>query len=210
MVGTGYTYTIENGICKTPKEFLKLCLKNFGCCIDLRDESLLKFNIDEFLKELKNKSVSSSKYLVTSFSNAEKELEKVLKMTDNDWKKELESCINKTKKELEESKIKHEEESKLLYYFTDAIKNWNCSSEYQNVKNFALEQLALSEAENYEWDEKLLNKLLNTTVKEYRNDRISSALREVDYYKKEIENDKKRKNERVKFIEGFLKEIENV
>lgn len=210
MVGTGYTYTIKDGICKTPKEFLKLCLKNFGCCIDLRDESLSKFNIDDFLKELKNESLSSSKYLVTSLSNAEKELEKVLNMTDNDWKKELESCINKTKKKLEESKAKHEEESKLLYYFTEAIKNWNCSSEYHNVKNFALEQLALTEAEDYEWDEKLLNELSNTTVKEYRNDRISSALKEVDYYKERIEDDKKLKDEKVKFIEGFLKEIEKV
>ena len=52
MTGTGYTYTIKDGICKTPKEFLKLCLKNFGCCIDLRDESLSKFNIDDYLKEL--------------------------------------------------------------------------------------------------------------------------------------------------------------
>lgn len=210
MIVTGYTYTIKDGICKTPKEFLKLCLKNFGCCFDLRDESLSKFNIDEFLKELKNESVSRSKYLVTSLSNAEKELEKVLKMTDNDWKKELESRINETRKKLEESKAKHEEESKLLYYFTEAIKNWNCSSEYHNVKIFALEQLALTEAEDYEWDEKLLNKLSNTTVKEYRNDRISSALREVDYYKERIEDDKKQKDEKVKFIEGFLKEIEKL
>ena len=88
MTCTGYTYTIENGTCKTPKDFLKLCLKNFGCCLEVRDESLTKFNADDFLEKIKNES--QSEYLTNSLANAEKELEKLLKKSDNEWKKELE------------------------------------------------------------------------------------------------------------------------
>ena len=205
---TGYTHAIENGTCKTPKDFLKLCLKNFGCCIDLRDESLYKFNIDDYLKELKNKTTSD--YLVTSLKNAEKELDKCLKKTDSEWQKELESKIVDSEKKLEEGKKTYEEELKLLSYFTNAVENWNCSSKYQNIKNFALEQLGITEADDYEWEEKVLNNFKNMDVKQYRNSRIQSAIKEVDYYKERIDSEKKRRDETIEFIEGFLKEIENI
>lgn len=208
MTCTGYTYTIEKGTCKTPKDFLKLCLKNFGCCIELRDESLAKFNADDFLKKIKNES--QSEYLTNSLANAEKELEKLLKKSDNDWKKELESRIADTEKKLEESKTKHYKESEILNSFITKIKDWNCSKEYQNIKIFALEQLNITEAQDYTWDEKLLNELTNTTVKDYRNTNIESAIKEVNYYKKRIEDEKKKRNETIEFIEGFLKEIENI
>jgi hypothetical protein len=208
MTCTGYTYTIENGTCKTPKDFLKLCLKNFGCCMKVRDESLAKFNADDFLKELKNEI--QSEYLTNSLANAEKELEKLLKKSDNEWKKELESRIADTEKKLEESKAKHYKECEILNSFIIKIKNWNCSEKYGNIKKFALEQLDITEAEDYEFEEKLLNELTNTTVKDYRNTNIKSAIREVDYYKERIENEKKKRDETIEFIEGFLKEIEEI
>ena len=37
---TGYTYFIENGDISTGAEFLKKCIRNFGCCIDQREEPL--------------------------------------------------------------------------------------------------------------------------------------------------------------------------
>lgn len=208
MTCTGYTYTIENGTCKTPKDFLKLCLKNFGCCLDVRDESLAKFNADDFLEKIKNKS--QSEYLTNSLANAEKELEKLLKKSDDEWKKELESRIANTEKKLEEYKTKHYKESEILDWFTNKIKNWNCSEKYVNVKNFALGQLAITEPTDYEWEEKLLNELTNTTVKDYRNSNIKSAIKEVDYYKERIEEEKKKRDETIEFIEGFLKEIEGI
>lgn len=208
MIGTGYTYTIKDGTCKTPKEFLKLCLKNFGCCIDLRDESLAKFNVEDFVKEIKNKSTSN--YLTQSLDKAEKELDKLLKKTDFDWKKELESKIADSEKKLEEGKKTYEEELKLLSYFTSAVENWNCSSKYQNIKNFALEQLSITKADDYEWEEKVLNSFKNMNVKEYRNSCIQSAIKEVDYYKERIEQEEKSRKEKIEFIEGFLKEIENM
>lgn len=208
MICTGYTYNIENGTCKTPKDFLKLCLKNFGCCIELRDESLAKFNADDFLEKIKNES--QSEYLINSLANAEKELEKLLKKSDNEWKKELESRIADTEKKLEENKTKHYKELEILNRFINKINNWNCSEKYVNIKKFALEQLDITEAEDYEWEEKLLNELRGTTVKDYRNTNIKSAIREVDYYKERIEEEKKHRNETIEFIEGFLKEIENI
>lgn len=210
MTGTGYTYKIEDGTCKTPKDFLKLCLKAFGCCIELRDESLTNFNADEFLKKLKTESEQPSDYLVTSLSNAEKELEKLLERTNDDWKKELDSQIAKAKEKLEKNKKEYEEESKTLSYFIQGIKNWNCSEEYKNIKDFALEQLGLTTPINYEWDEKLLEELSNESVAEYRNRYIQSAIKEVDYYKERIKEEKEGKLEDIKFIEGFLKEIEDL
>jgi uncharacterized protein YqfB (UPF0267 family) len=208
MTCTGCTYNIENGTCKTPKDFLKLCLKNFGCCIEVRDESLAKFNADDFLEKIKNES--QSEYLTNSLANAEKELEKLLKKSDNEWKKELELRIADTEKKLEESKTKHYKESEILDWFANKIKNWNCSEKYANIKKFALEQLDITEPTDYEWEEKLLNELRATTVKDYRNSNIESAIKEVNYYKERIEGEKKHREEIIEFIEGFLKEIEEI
>ena len=205
---TGYTYTIENGTCKTPKDFLKLCLKDFGCCIEVRDKSLANFNADDFLKEMKNKS--QSEYSINSLANAEKELEKLLKKSDNEWKKELESRIADTKKNLEESKTKYYKESEILNFFINKIKDWNCSEKYENIKKFALEQLSITDPTSYKWNEELLNELTNTTVKDYRNSNIKSAIKKVDYCKERIEDEKKKRDETIEFIEGFLKEIEEI
>lgn len=205
---TGYTYTIENGTCKTPKDFLKLCLKDFGCCMEVRDESLANFNADDFLKEMKNKS--QSEYSINSLANAEKELEKLLKKSDDEWKKELESRITDTEKELEESKAKYYKESEILNFFISKIKDWNCSEKYENIKKFALEQLSITDPTSYKWNEELLNELINTTVKDYRNSNIKYAMKKVDYCKERIEDEKKKRDETIEFIEGFLKEIEEI
>ena len=208
MTCTGYTCGITDGTVKTPKDFLKLCLKAFGCCVDLRDESLTDFNVNEYLEKLKSEPVSD--YLIESLKRAEEELEKLLKRTDNNWKVELNNKIAEAKTKLEESKINYQEESKIISYFTDSIKDWDCSEDYQNIKNFALEQLGLTEPDGYEWNEKLFKELQDTDIKVYRNSRIQSAIKEVDYYKEKIEQEKKGKQEKIDFIEGFLKEIEKV
>ena len=41
---TGYTAFIEDGDITTGKEFLLLCLRNFGIAIDVRDEPLTVMN----------------------------------------------------------------------------------------------------------------------------------------------------------------------
>ena len=61
---------------------------------------------------------------------------------------------------------------------------------YQNIKNFALEQLEITEADDYEWDEKLLKEYRNTTVQDYKLPHIKSAIREVELYKEQIESSK--------------------
>lgn len=205
---TSYTHTIENGTCKTPKDFLKLCLKDFGCCMELRDEPLSKFNIDDYLKELKNKTTSD--YYMTSLKKAEKELDKCLKKTDSEWQKELDSKIADTEKELEEHKKKHEEETKLLSYFKNGVDSWNCSPQYQNIKGFASEQLEITEADDYEWYEGLLKEYRETTVRDYKLSNIKSAIKEIECYKEQIDAEKKRNKERIEFIESFLKEIEKL
>ena len=79
---------------------------------------------------VRTKSQSDSEYLTNSFAKAEKELEKLLKKSDDEWKKELESRIDDAEKKLEESKAKHYKQSETLDWFSNKIKNWNCSEKY--------------------------------------------------------------------------------
>ena len=208
MIGTGYTYKIEDGTCKTPKDFLKLCLKAFGCCIELRDESLNSFDVEKYINDLKNRPISD--FLIQGLERAEKELEELLKKSYKDWKKELDSKIKETEESLEKHKKIHDEESKLISYFVTEIEKWNCSLKYLEIKKFALQQLSVTNADNYEWDERLLKEYHNTTVKAFRNSAIESAIKSVDYYKESIEFEKQKRQETVEFLEGFLKEIEDL
>ena len=70
---TGYTQMILDGKVKTPKEFLHLCLRNFGVCICMRDDSfdvdmdywcLLKHSIVvyQFSKEVRDTNRNNEMY----------------------------------------------------------------------------------------------------------------------------------------------------
>ena len=50
---TGYTQQIIDGTVKTPKEFLHLCLRNFGVCVSMRDVPFNESQVDytEYIKK---------------------------------------------------------------------------------------------------------------------------------------------------------------
>lgn len=148
---TGYTQPIIDGIVKTPKEFLHLCLRNFGVCISMRDmpldsqedytESIKKYyqkSIDFNTKELK---IAKEEYArIINLSDDELYMEYVKKFTDN------RDYYQKRTDEVKKQNAQYQS-------FYDAIKNWDCSEEFSNIKKFALDQIDISkEAEDYYTD----------------------------------------------------------
>ena len=219
-----YTSFIENGKCTSAKQFLKLCLRNFGVMSMYIDEPLsLDFEPDFTIRK---DYVKNSKVLIK------------LKEQIDYWQQQLDNYLNfpfefqvkilhdEYSDELNVSKERFENEKKLnsLYEkFIKAINSWECSDEFKNIKNFAIEECEDSkfyiDFSYYEQQitkyEKLLESLKSDPQKVVNN--------YVDYLKSEVEKRKKFFDDEIdrltnlqnfssnkKFYEKFLKEIESV
>lgn len=150
---TGYTAYIKDGNITTGKDFLKLCLRNFGIAINMRDEPLSKpvptqFEPNPYYKNDYEKTVETrNKYRQITFEEAKKEL------------------IDKHKKDIESAKKSLDEfiaEDERYMKVRDEIEKWiPPTSEHENVKKFALNQIDIS---------------LNTDMREYCNKELNKDL----------------------------------
>lgn len=203
MQHTGYTsYIIDKNL--KASEFLKLCMRAFNIFIEYREEPLSP-NIP---KELP-KDDWHEKELV----KAKEKLAQRLAMTDGEWRKELESDL--ATKIVEHKKAVEQENAEMarLNAVKEAIEGWKCSEAYDNVKNFALEQIAKSEPYGYKWYtecEECMRKALDSQeeFEKYKAELIQCAREDVAYHEKgaaENEASWKKANE---FLAGFWKEIE--
>ena len=219
-----YTSFIENGKCTSAKQFLKLCLRNFGVMQMYRDEPLsLDFEPDFSIRK---DYVKNSKVLIK------------LKEQIDYWQKQLDNYLNfpfefqvkilhdEYSNELNKSKESFENEKKLnsLYEkFIKAINSWECSDEFKNIKNFAIEECEDSkfyiDFSYYEQQIKKYEKLLESL----KSDPQQVVNNYIDYLKSEVEKRKKFFNDEIdrltnlqnfssnkKFYNKFLKEIESV
>lgn len=219
-----YTSFIENGKCTSAKQFLKLCLRNFGVMQMYRDEPLsLDFEPDFSIRK---DYVKNSKVLIK------------LKEQIDYWQKQLDNYLNfpfefqvkilhdEYSNELNKSKESFENEKKLnsLYEkFIKAINSWECSDEFKNIKNFAIEECEDSkfyiDFSYYEQQITKYEKLLESL----KSDPQQVVNNYIDYLKSEVEKRKKFFNDEIdrltnlqnfssnkKFYDKFCKEIESV
>lgn len=203
---TGYTVHIKDGDITTGKDFLKLCLRNFGVAINMRDEPLSKpvpiqFEPNPYYKKDYEETVEiRNKYRQMTFEEAKKELiEK--------HKKDIES----TRKSLD----KYIAEDERYMKVRDEIEKWiPPTSEHENIKKFALNQIDIS---------------LNTDIREYCNKELSKDLDVSDeavysymndineFYENDVARAYKRWQEELKrtadknmWMKQFLDSLENI
>ena len=83
---TGYTQQIIDGTVKTPKEFLHLCLRNFGVCVSMRDVPFNESQVDytEYIKKYYQDTID---YHAKALENAKAEYERVINLSDDDFYK---------------------------------------------------------------------------------------------------------------------------
>ncbi len=118
--------------------------------------------------------------------------------------------MEEARKELEDAIIKHNEEAKKLQEYTDAISNWNCSEEYKNVKEFALDQLNMTTPTDTEFYEQKVKSLESSGVEMYKKDIFDNIKRQINYATEHLVREKQDIAEKNNFLKGFLKEIEKV
>ena len=211
---TGYTQMIIDEKVKTPKEFLHLCLRNFGICVCMRDE---EFKVEEdYTPKIMEFYQHGVDYHKKNLQSAEERLKQIQQLTDDElYQKFLANMMEK--KEYNEEVIKRETALNAKFdQFSEAIKNWECSPEYNNIKEFALDQLKISK-ENMDYYEEELAKVgdlsregFESRKDGYRQKLIDNAQWDIDYHTKEMKSAESKMAEAVSFYHFFKQELEKL
>ena len=214
---TGYTQQIIDGTVKTPKEFLHLCLRNFGICISMRDESLnLQGDYTEYIKKFYQDSIG---YHAKALENAKKGYARISNLSDDDlyemYVKRFSDDRDYYRKRIDEIK-KHNSKFQSFY---DAIKNWDCSEDFDNIKSFALNQIDISkefeeDVSHYtdELSKEMLTKeeFISSNKSKYKEDLLKTVEWDINYHQEQLDNITKNMNSALTFYERFKKEIEKL
>ena len=211
---TGYTQQIIDGTVKTPREFLHLCLRNFGICISMRDEPLNpQGDYTEYIKKYYQDTIG---YLNKALENAKKEYARIGNLSDDDlyemYVKKFTDNRNYYQKRTDEAK----KQNSKFQIFYDAIKSWDCSEEFNNIKKFALDQIDDSkEPEDFYKDEltkKIITKkeFISDGKYEYKENLLKNAEEDVNYKQERLDDAIKNMNDALAFYERFKKEIDKL
>ena len=212
---TGYTQQIIDGTVKTPKEFLHLCLRSFGVCISMRDVPFDTPQVDytEYIKKYYQDTMG---YYTKALENAKKEYDRISNLSDDDLYEMYVKKFSDNRDYYQERTDKIKKQNAEYQSFYDAIKNWDCSEEFSNIKKFALEQIDISkEAEDYYADE--LSKEMLTKEEfiadgkcEYKEDLLKATESDVEYNQERLDHITKDMNDTLAFYERFKKEIDKL
>lgn len=188
---TGYTASIEDGSITTGKEFLIRCARAFGACVEMRDEPLSVPIPFEF---------TPSTYYKTQIVESEKNLKKFLTLTLDDAQDMIDKEYQ-TKQIQCAAAIKRQEKVRQNYRSVrEDVERWELPApEYDNLKEFALNQIAIScdsDSMIAYWEAEMLTP--KVSPEEWLQARIESAQESLEQSKKrwrdEVENtDKKNK-----------------
>ena len=215
---TGYTAFIENKQCNSAKQFLKLCLRNFGILCKYRDEPLsLDFEPD-FTDENVNSLIKNNENKIEKYKNELKEYDDL--SYDEKASKIKEGCL----KEINFYTKLYDEGVELNARYDDfieAIEDWDCSEDFNSIKEFAINQCKISK-ENLDYYEReivnyqnLLDNIetseyaVQCEIEKYRNNIIARIKSYQDSINKIKEQSSKYESNK-EFYDRFIKELENV
>ena len=215
---TRYTEFIENKQCNSVKQFLKLCLRNFGVLSKYRDEPLSIDFEPDFTDENVNSFIKINENRIEKYKKELKEYDNL--SYDEKASKIKEDCL----KELNFYKNiynKSVELNKKYDNFIEAIDSWDCSEDFNSIKKFAINQCEISK-ENLDYYEKeiikyqkLLDKIetskyeVQCEIDKHRNAIIANIKSCQDYINRIKEQNNKYESNK-EFYDRFVKEIENI
>lgn len=204
---TGYTCYIEDGSITSGKEFLELCLHNFGIAVDQRDEPLSTRIPDTF---------TVKPYYIEKVDEALKKLEDVRRLNDDEIRNRIDDEIAKYEESDREYKNATNKKLAAYYEIRKDVSEWVPPTRgHDDIKTFALNQLNmciddLEKGLSSSYYEEMLNQIKSQTVEEYRESIIRRAEDDVKYAidnKRSEEDNVKRKND---FIKAFRKSLEDL
>ena len=212
---TGYTQQIIDGTVKTPKEFLHLCLRNFGVCVSMRDVPFNESQVDytDYIKKYYQDTID---YHAKALENAKAEYERVINLSDDDFYEMYVERFSHNREYYQKRTDEAKKQNAQYQSFYDTIKNWDCSEEFSNIKKFALDQIDISkEDEDYYADElskEMLTKeeFISGGKNEYKEELLKATESDVEYNQERLDHIAKDMNDTLAFYERFKKEIDKL
>jgi len=201
---TGYTADILEGKITNLSQFAKICMRNFGATIHMRDESL---NVEYTPRKPDN-------YYKKEIAKAKKELSRIKNLT-------IEEVLSEKVKSLKESQEYHltaiskaETDRSILESLLKEAKEFTPPTpDHQGVKDFMIQQLESTISFDCGTDyhtEKLVeikNELENLDSENVLNDMLAKSQKTLDYYVDALEKEVVRCNESNKWVNQLLEAI---
>ena len=211
---TGYTSFIEDGKVKTAKQFLHLCLRAFGVCVNMRDDGLKL--TDDYTSDLIKEYQYDIDYHQKQLKAAEKRLSEIQNMSEEELcDKYIKETSEKIAYYLKEKNNIDDNNAKYLE-IREKISNWDCDPKFQNIKDFALKQIDIS-MNNSDFYQEALEKCGTPTKEEFQQKKeeylqglIDSAKRDVDYHTEHRDKAITRQAENLKFYNEFKEELDKL
>ena len=213
-----YTTFIEQGKINNARDFMKLCLRNFGIMQEHYQDPL---SLESVLEKNFDVDTNSNYQRYVEFLNYEYEsLKKYIRQQDDmesydmafmEFVADIEKSITDYKKAI----VKRTSENKMYEKYIEKIQKWNCSPQYENIKNFAIEQCtnALNEVSFYtnqinRYEKELANP--RDSFDDYLETMIYFTRQSIDMYAKSINTCVNSLKERKEFFDNFMKEVNNI
>ena len=197
---TGYTASIEDGKITSGKDFLMLCARAFGACIEMRDEPLIS-PIPESFKP--------SEYYKTKIAEAEKNIKKYSSLSIVEAQRMIDEEYQRNQKIYAKELEKQKQIRQRYKLVEDEVKQWQPpTSEHTGLKEFAIKQIAIScdsEDSLDIWNAERQEP--KATPGEWLKARVKHCQEDLDRYKKswqaEIEKTNKRNEWLIKLRESL-------
>jgi len=201
---TGYTAELDDNPELTTADWIKKHLvRNFGVCVELRDDgTMTEEEIMKFLeKQVRDKT---SNYYLIEYNKSVEELDKISNMGFDEKKKLYDKAVvriqaynEKNSEDAHKTKLRHQKVREEL----QKIKNNAHYDVLENIAQFGLDQLDLvkSDTEAYLQD--------IPSYKEWVDSKIKHLEREVRYYSDNYAKDCERDRDRLEAYKLIVKRV---
>ncbi len=187
-MATGYTYRIKDGI--SFNDFVMDCAKAMGACIMMRDEPASTpipevFEPDDYHKN--------------AYEKAKKELGKFCRMTKKAAEEKTAKYNDDRKVAEREAECKDKELSEKYLAMIEKVENWEPpTNDHIEFKHFMLDQL--KESLRFDCGYTRSVTVEDISVEEWKSQKESSILHDIEYHKKNYAEEVERAKERTAWI----------
>ena len=198
---TGYTAGIEDGDITSGKEFLMLCARNFGACVEMRDEPLSVPIPLEF---------TPSPYYKDRIKAAEDNLESLLSITLEEAQEILDKEYQDIQKRGLDAIELRKDIRKKYNAVRDEVNLWEPPTpEHIELKKFALRQIDISCDDNWSFYEKEMQ-TPKENVQEWLQAKIESEQKSLVRYKKDWQEEVARTESKNKWLSDLRESLAKI
>lgn len=210
-----YAEFIKQGKITNARDFMKLCLRNFGIMQEhyqepLSLESVLEKNFDVETNSSYQRYV---KYLNNEYDRLKKYIHQQEDKESYDIAfTEFVADIGKSIADYKKAIVERIKENEMYEKYIEKIQKWNCSPQYENIKKFAIEQCTnvLNDINFYKREIKIYEEQLaspKVSFDNYLQTMIEATRQSIDMYAKLINQCINSLRERKEFFNGFMNEL---